>query len=810
MLLSTVALTTIASSLVTANADWLVGASSGAGAIVAAAGELQHVFDTTDESSEYEDSVEDFNNNKPEYSPLRPPAIPLAVRGPYTNIWQDPSDDQRLVGDKTSIQFWNSRNVGWTGMVSLDGVVYQYMGEHVKGAKIAREKSVKFDTQWTNYTFDLGNNVDLQAQFFSPVTPEDVCRMSIPLSYLTVKVESDSEHDLQLYNDIDGKWVTSDADEQLTWRTENGGGNNNNHNLNTIYAERKNPILFGEHPDQGQSQYGNLTFTSIQGDASEFSSGIGKAGDTHQQFVNGKKLTTSAKDTEISRDDYEDVVFAYTHDFGKTKQASVLYTMGMIHEPVVSYLGKGGIQHLDPWWKNCYSDKAQDVIEFHYNDFENVARLGYEFEQKLQNDIKGYYQLSDDTVLGERSKTVVNNDAEANEYGQSYLYNPSAGFGYLNAAQPQHGVSPPGIREEHAYYAITALSARQFFSSYSFTKRPAGNKNTKDPYVFQKETSSNANMNTADVYFPATPFFIWANPELLVFTMDPVFDMVEDGFYPHKYAIHDIGNWYPRAIGYVAGNDEYMPVEECGNQITASLMYYRATGDVEYLSNHYDILKQYSEYLVEFSLFPASQVSTDDFAGPLFNQTNLAIKGIVGLRSMSEISLILENIKDSSYYNKYASDYYSTWKNYAVDPTFTYTLLGHSWRGSWGQLYNAYPAYLLDIDIDDKFIQETQHWTDHLLTKSQKFGIPLDSRHSWTKSDWLLWIAGMTANEDLRRVIITTMAFYLDSSQSGRPFIDLYDTITGEFPTTGPYFNNRPVCGGHYSLLANYKLKSQV
>jgi hypothetical protein len=52
-------------------------------------------------------------------------------------------------------------------------------------------------------------------------------------------------------------------------------------------------------------------------------------------------------------------------------------------------------------------------------------------------------------------------------------------------------------------------------------------------------------------------------------------------------------------------------------------------------------LNQWAQFLIDEALIPASQISTDDFAGPLANQTNLAIKGIVGIRAMAEISCLV-------------------------------------------------------------------------------------------------------------------------------------------------------------------------
>lgn len=59
------------------------------------------------------------------------------------------------------------------------------------------------------------------------------------------------------------------------------------------------------------------------------------------------------------------------------------------------------------------------------------------------------------------------------------------------------------------------------------------------------------------------------------------------------------------------------PLEECGNMIIMTLAYAQRANDDAYLAQHYDILKQWNEYLVEEALIPANQISTDDFAGAL-------------------------------------------------------------------------------------------------------------------------------------------------------------------------------------------------
>ena len=80
-----------------------------------------------------------------------------------------------------------------------------------------------------------------------------------------------------------------------------------------------------------------------------------------------------------------------------------------------------------------------------------------------------------------------------------------------------------------------------------------------------------------------------------------------------------------------------MPLEECGNNIIMVLAYVQRSGNIGYIKTHYPLLKQWAEYLVQDSLYPANQLSTDDFAGHLQNQTNLALKGMIGLKAMAGV-----------------------------------------------------------------------------------------------------------------------------------------------------------------------------
>jgi hypothetical protein len=191
-------------------------------------------------------------------------------------------------------------------------------------------------------------------------------------------------------------------------------------------------------------------------------------------------------------------------------------------------------------------------------------------------------------------------------------------------------------------------------------------------------------------------------------------------------------------------------VEESGNIIIMAYAYAFFTGDTDYLSTHYLLLKQFSSYLERFSLLPGVQLSTDDFAGELVNQTNLVTKGIVGLAAMREVATLVGEVADAANFSATANDFIEQWKSFAIEPSGKHTLLSYQYRSSYGLLYNTYPDLLLNLSIIPSSVFTMQ--SDFHPTISQIFGIPLDSRHEYTKSDWEMWTAA-TCSPSTRSVI---------------------------------------------------------
>lgn len=427
--------------------------------------------------------------------------------------------------------FWPGNSLGWEGIVAVDGVSYEYLGTgsqnlpSLDNLKSAVPKTVSYDSQYSNFTFEAGP-VEILASFFSPVTPKDICRTSIPLSYFTASVQSldGRAHSVRFYSDINGAWISYESNQTLSWdlyksgqgfvtESINGTGNATN-SADTLYSwiyKLEQAYTFGEEYDF--PQWGNFTYSSSPMGAKNFSFESGYSTDIRYRFVN-KNVLQDAVDADYRGSSSREPVFAFAHDVGNVTSAQVRYTIGSIQTPIIRYLHVGGITSLLPWWAKCYGDDMYALIDTHWNDFDEVTQLGADFEAALENDVAAYYQENPAMIYSNASPSVPpfysNGSAGyttgVDQYGQEYIFDPSTAYGFLD---PENftGIAVPDVSEAEAYYSIVALSARQIMSAYVYAIPPSstcGNEaldgsDESTPLMFQKEISSDGNVNTVDV-----------------------------------------------------------------------------------------------------------------------------------------------------------------------------------------------------------------------------------------------------------------------------------------------------------------------
>lgn len=358
------------------------------------------------------------------------------------------------------------------------------------------------------------------------------------------------------------------------------------------------------------------------------------------------------------------------------------------------------------------------------------------------------------------------------------------------------------------YAKLCAASYRQTICAHKLIADRDGN-----AVFLSKENDSNGCIGTVDVSYPSVPLYLMYAPELVKGMCRPVLRFAKLPVWKYDFAPHDVGR-YPYATGQVYGlcdtthtmseevypplylydgpdnlykHDKQMPVEECGNMILMLAAALKADGDESLIRENLSTLEMWVKYLEKYGADPGEQLCTDDFAGHLARNVNLAFKAVTGLAAYGWIMEKLGDDAQAAYYRNASKEMAKQVVEKAkTDVGTALTLDGNGWSLK----YNTVWDQLFGFDLFSKDFYRGE--IERYLKETNVYGVPLDSRREYTKSDWIMWAAALGEDAETVEAFAAPIVRYLKETPTRVPFSDWYETVKGNFC----YFIARSVQGG--------------
>lgn len=304
---------------------------------------------------------------------------------------------------------------------------------------------------------------------------------------------------------------------------------------------------------------------------------------------------------------------------------------------------------------------------------------------------------------------------------------------------------------------------------------------------FSKENNSNGSVNTVDLTYPSAPLFLAYNPELSKAMMTSIFEYSKTGRWEKPFAAHDIGT-YPIANGQTYSGD--MPLEESGNMLILAAMLSMLDGNTRYVDPYWDIIKLWNQYLVENGQDPSNQLCTDDFAGHWAHNCNLSVKAILGIVAYAKMAEMKGISDEAKKYIKIAKHMASKWEKDAFEKD--HYRLAFDRDSTWSQKYNLIWDKLWQTNIFSPKVMQVE--IAYYLKHQKKYGLPLDCRKDYTKSDWIMWTATMAEKQEDFDAFVAPLYSYINETTSRVPLSDWHNTVTGKYEA----FKCRSVIGGYW------------
>ncbi|KAF8883867.1 hypothetical protein BD779DRAFT_1472365 [Infundibulicybe gibba] len=593
-----------------------------------------------------------------------PGSVPLAIRSPHFNCWLPgrgwgvgpPS------GTAGCVHFQSSfvsrihpppQILGWIGAIRIDGVAWVWLGEVTNGTTLVKTEITPTRTILTL----AAGPMELEVTFLSPIEPTDLVRQSFPFTYmyLTANATDGASHSVQLYTDITAGW----------------------HPFSILKSRPTDFLRMGVRRPENQCHLehhasDDLIYHQVRRESPSPMQEI------NNQAEDATVYYAMANVGSLDDVDPSNIAFLESQcDLADWR----LYVQESLHERSGRLLNtedKDFRAISDDWPIFAFSVDLGNITEI---STPVVWALGVVRNPTIR------YASGDGTTQLRSSFFWTQYSTIGDAIGAFIKDFPNA---RQRAIELDQRITSDALSISQDYADLVSLSVRQTMGGFDITtsKGPDGQWNTSDVMMFMKSVGDTSwyfntrRVNPTEFMFAAFPAYLYLNASWAGFLLRPSLQQQATTLPMSTYAMPDLGSIYPVVLGNnSATNTEALSIESSGNMIIMALTHAKASGDESLISSYY---------------------RSDGKNNP-----NLAIKGIIGIRAMGEISRIVGHADDASRFEDQASIMLED--------------------GGIGRFYRTTsPPLMLDFITQKIYDDQTEFYAMQILAAG-KYGIEYDS-----------------------------------------------------------------------------------
>lgn len=199
--------------------------------------------------------------------------------------------------------------------------------------------------------------------FFSPVSPKNYIRQSLPFSYLTVTLAAGDSSSVQVYSDIDSTWTGQTSDSSWSYTTSGS--------TSVFQIQAVGAATYSQN-SEGQALWGSAVYATA---GTSLSTQSGPISTLRNRFVNNGTLSGDHADWTSNG------AVAFAHDLGTTAdETAVTFAIGHVREQSIDFLGAA----QTGYYRATYKETPAAVAHF-LDDYDDANSESTKLDDLIQS-----------------------------------------------------------------------------------------------------------------------------------------------------------------------------------------------------------------------------------------------------------------------------------------------------------------------------------------------------------------------------------------------------------------------------------------